>query len=1200
MNKQSIIESKKSVKRSLFNWLPFVYNGKTELGKRIACALLGVALSIGGAGLAWAENITYDPAADITVGTGDTLTVENFNVDGNDPTKTVTMNGGKLSYGGSDTVYFNTGEGKFEYNGTEYSKIKGFVWGSNGTINVSESNGSLLIRQTHINKDTLTIEGKGLTLITRSGSSDVHSFGSIIVDREASLIINGNSVIGTDKDNADGLVQTSPKSHVDFYEQVMLYGSLVNDNSRVTLHSSGFVQRLENVSTNSQFSTTCLNGKNDVSVGLGSVRNNGIITERLIEDVISSQVQANENNCTYEECYTNADYQTDNKKKVVAIGNYESVKTSFSNGSTLSGITEFTSPVVVTGTYLSEAYLNESGNVVYSRSFIDKDGVDNTVNYEYSDHFLNGVTVRGNEEMPAMLVMSSAFIVGDVKVFGKDTIAKLYGKTKVFCTSTINSDIIVGEGAEIQGAVTNLKQDIYFKDSAGNEDSSGTVTFGNYSNTYAFEANKPYITLDENKQPTTVYYDNTYANLYGKNGLLVGSDEFVNDNVINTNIIGSGTIKITSDSASINNTDLSYNGTIVPVVGSVTANFTGNTNVETGTLMLMQLGSKNQTQYGSSTKTGIVDIAGFNVSESSQKNKYIVESNGQLLFERYSNPDDNTNTEMGAVLYADIVNFGTGNAGGARLWLDTTIQNNTSLGDSLVIDFKSDRLLGTINANTINFHSNTSVWYNGVSALDGNTQLKFNLLSNNITVDGTAVTSGNNSMLLSIYNKPLVTAMLNDIPDGTEVVATVKSVTDYASSLDSTAQKGAISIENNRLMLREFKEDNEGTKYTTINKFYEALYNESDASVVNQTLHNVGLSNGLTNVVTQPQLGSAGSQFFGGATAGSMSSVSTRGQSKDANQNALHGGCGLGSLLDGWTVWGGPSYTSIKADGYMDQGLQKDGYRVNRAGFLGGLRRQFDDKTSGGFIFAYSGPEMSQSGAYESWGTSYRTDIDMSDYQVAMHLEHVFCDKWEANFFVGTGAQYLDWDRSLYVMGDGAYNYNGGTKGNTFTFTAYLARPIEINKNFVIRPTIGLDSEHSWLYGFEESGTEGGATGYSSIVTQRMGYDKISYSRNMARLGLVASSVSDSGRGGMSGRIFYGVALGGDDAASVHMVGLDNGFDFGNVEGYAMGNESLNLGYGLYYYLNEAKTLSVSADYNAILYKNATTQNVTAGIQYKF
>lgn len=360
---------------------------------------------------------------------------------------------------------------------------------------------------------------------------------------------------------------------------------------------------------------------------------------------------------------------------------------------------------------------------------------------------------------------------------------------------------------------------------------------------------------------------------------------------------------------------------------------------------------------------------------------------------------------------------------------------------------------------------------------------------------------------------------------------------------------------------------------------------------------------GVENIVnmTTGYIGTAGSQFFMGNTGSDLKSVSDyRGQSKDCN-------CYHKGLLEGWTAWASYAYTSVEARGYGEGAGHYDGFDIYRPGMLLGLRRSFNDKTSGGFIFAYTTPELHQEGTINTADNiNYNSGIESSDYQLAMHLEHVFDEKWETSLFLGMGSQYMNWRRQIYGIDD-LYQfqnntYTGGVKANTFTATFYVARPIEWSDSVVLRPTIGLDSEHSYVYGFDESGTDlTGSDINFMTISQRFKYGRSDHSVNTGRLGLTASWLGPQKRGAMSFRLFYGVQLGGDDAAYLSVKGMSEAASYSKrYKGLVVGQESLNLGYGMFYYLNQAKTLSASCDYNAIFYKNATTQNVSAGVQYKF
>lgn len=102
----------------------------------------------------------------------------------------------------------------------------------------------------------------------------------------------------------------------------------------------------------------------------------------------------------------------------------------------------------------------------------------------------------------------------------------------------------------------------------------------------------------------------------------------------------------------------------------------------------------------------------------------------------------------------------------------------------------------------------------------------------------------------------------------------------------------------------------------------------------------------------------------------------------------------------------------------------------------------------------------------------------------------------------------------------------------------------------------------------------------------------------MARLGV--STDYALGNGGISGKIFYGTQLGGDDAPVVDVTTMDGQIPPMSLEGLAIGRDSVNLGCGAWLYLDSDKSITLSGDYNAIKYKHALTQNMTATLGWQF
>jgi len=440
----------------------------------------------------------------------------------------------------------------------------------------------------------------------------------------------------------------------------------------------------------------------------------------------------------------------------------------------------------------------------------------------------------------------------------------------------------------------------------------------------------------------------------------------------------------------------------------------------------------------------------------------------------------------------------------------------------------------------------------------------------------------------------------------------VQTFTEYAADKDWGGTFNN-SAENAEKLINELLKNTNGEYY----KLADAIYNENNEEKVKQTISNLGHNNGLVNILgVGNNLGMVGSSFFGGGLS-SMGGVTQRGQEEQA-ENPVSADPLPTKEEDPnkWTAWASYSHSSINASSYQDGGTI-DGYDVRRTGILTGLRKTLSDTFSMGVLFAYSAPELNQSGAFNSYEwkqekdgktftsqviqNSYHSNIEMDDFQFALHFEKMLGRNWQLSAFLGGGAQTLEWNRKMWV--DKLYEFTGDTTGNTLTATIYLIKNLQLSKNFSLMPTVGLDSEHSWLWGFREKGEgiEDLGMNLTNILATDQSYRRMTYSRQTFRIGTTATLTSPSNIYGFSGRIFYGRQISDKESATLEYTNdFLNNKSYFSVDGHKMGRDSWNLGFGGYMYLNTAKTLTIKADYNTIMYRNSSTQNVTAGLQWRF
>lgn len=589
---------------------------------------------------------------------------------------------------------------------------------------------------------------------------------------------------------------------------------------------------------------------------------------------------------------------------------------------------------------------------------------------------------------------------------------------------------------------------------------------------------------------------------------------------------------------------------------------------------------------------------------------------------------------------------------GSRIWLDTTFNGQYASPNNKTVK------LGAINANQIIFDSDTQIWYDGISTKQSGDKMTFDLnaptigykkVSDELTMvyQESTSESGEDTSFYEIDRAADNTkiATVGEIEDlfGRAVLvdakyelaaapangatalteegrraqtATAGTVTVTAKSVGQYAEGQNMSAKERELAGKIDEARVQGGRSTG---FYDALYNETDERNVRQTIHNLSLL-GYTMLNSQGHFGNPTSSFFGGA---SISGEAKRGQERqedwETEENQPEQKSEIAKEQNDYNptrgLWAAYTHTSVDGEDYKFGGVTTHGYKLRRDGIIGGIRRQIDATTSAGLFFGISMPEVASSARLDAGnqiaGNGYgvvSSSMEMTDFQYAVHFEKVFADAWELAAYVGGGTQAMEWERraDLRDSHSGIYKYKADGSGSTFTGTLYLSYRADVNDALTLRPTIGVDTEHSWLYGFEEKGgLEGSNPGnvalnpYTDMFAQAYRYKKTYYARNTARVGLsLAYSNPRNDMLGANARVFYGVKLGGDDAPELTY--YNENYRWENMASHEMGDGSLNVGGGGFMHLNPIKTLTATGDVNAIWYKNAQTFNVTGGVSYRF
>ena len=285
-----------------------------------------------------------------------------------------------------------------------------------------------------------------------------------------------------------------------------------------------------------------------------------------------------------------------------------------------------------------------------------------------------------------------------------------------------------------------------------------------------------------------------------------------------------------------------------------------------------------------------------------------------------------------------------------------------------------------------------------------------------------------------------------------------------------------------------------------------------------------------------------------------------------------------------------PYYKTIKTDARD----AREGYGITKTGFLSGLTVDTDSSTSVGVLFGYANPEL------------YRTDrqVQMNDFHVGMMLVKSLPHKMDFGALFSMGWQ--DGHTNRYVTGLNPandlvrYRFRGDLSGHTFNATANLGKRIEIGRHFLLKPTVGVDYEGMWLSSFTEE-MDGNAhlTGTpADNLMARRSYDDGSFRRVLFKVGLATSFAGS--KGGISGKVFYGTQLGGNDFASVDATIMDGYFvgERRHDTSLPIGRDFVYLDGGIHHYINEKKTALLFASYNATLYSQTTDQTILLGLRW--
>jgi outer membrane autotransporter protein len=254
-------------------------------------------------------------------------------------------------------------------------------------------------------------------------------------------------------------------------------------------------------------------------------------------------------------------------------------------------------------------------------------------------------------------------------------------------------------------------------------------------------------------------------------------------------------------------------------------------------------------------------------------------------------------------------------------------------------------------------------------------------------------------------------------------------------------------------------------------------------------------------------------------------------------------------------------------------------YGIDRPGYKLGFDKRVAQNTSIGFQLGYSDPKLREGD----------DRIEGSDFQVGLYGGSMVGNYIELKGFIGFGHQNFKSNRNVYVNLPGYQSQSlvahGRYDGDTFNFSFDISRPLFLGFS-ILRPTIGLDSEHAFRYAFTETG---------SPIAMKFG--RSSLSRTRARFGLSLETTTLD-RAIITGRLGYSALLGGHDYATADGVMVGTNVPAMSVRSVAVGKSFFEAGVGTKIFLNPVKTLALVGNYDATVGNRWAEHQALIGFSY--
>ncbi|MDR2170157.1 MAG: autotransporter outer membrane beta-barrel domain-containing protein [Planctomycetaceae bacterium] len=236
---------------------------------------------------------------------------------------------------------------------------------------------------------------------------------------------------------------------------------------------------------------------------------------------------------------------------------------------------------------------------------------------------------------------------------------------------------------------------------------------------------------------------------------------------------------------------------------------------------------------------------------------------------------------------------------------------------------------------------------------------------------------------------------------------------------------------------------------------------------------------------------------------------------------------------------------------------------------------------------------------------SGRDKVRVNDYFMGLYLVATPYNQYEFKAYFGVGRQEYTMYHTIFnsTLKDsntgqiiGIFDkYYGRTDGTTINMSYELTRPVKITERFILRPTIGVDTQHAWQGAFTEEVLSSTNNGLYALS-----FDSMYLNHNMVRLGLNSESIGP--RGSLWLRGFYNLNFGGNSYPTSKVRFAKGGEKF-DVRGANIGLDALNIGVGFHLWLNAEHSASLITDFNTDFFignSGASAFGLRLGIVHNF